>query len=621
MDLGVGYGQGGSDYSGISFNGGARVEVGVNQAAESVADRLIKTDKSYKVALAQIATYPGQIKGNTEKIIEHIKEAKEAGAKVVVFPELAIPGYGAMDLLFNRSYVDENIRALEKIRQESHGITVYVGFCDTDPTQKRPDGRPVLFNSAAIIRDGKIIGVQDKTLLPTYDIFDEARYFAKPRRSLVVEVDQINQGATICEDIWIAGYDRDPAKELKHKGAEFVANLSASPFNVGKFEDRAEVVKDTAVRTGLPVIYTNLVGCYDGFEGEIVFDGRSMVVAPNGKTIAFGKAFKEDLVLVDVFSNKELEIPKLSNVEELHDALVLGIREYFHRIGRAHGTELNKAIIGLSGGIDSAVVGALACEALGSCKVLGITMPSKYSSSETKGDAELLAQNLGMKFKTVPIAKEVAACEETLRADPEFKNLPEDVAEENIQARLRMINLMYYANKNRGLVLNTGNKTELALNNCTLYGDMVGGFSVLGDVDKDRVYELAEYINKRAGREVIPLTTITRPPSAELKPGQTDDMVMGAMPQVIAPMVRDIIEEGRSLTETIDLWKETFSPELILSTFRKIDDAEYKRRQSAPSIRVTPRSFGIGRRMPMSHGYEGTHTLEEFMQASKGIVI
>lgn len=562
-------------------------------------------------AIAQIATYPGQIKANTQKVISFIRRAKDLGAELVVFPELCLPSYGAMDLLFNRTYIQENIQALKEVAAESEGITVHIGFCDTDPNVLRPDGRPALFNSAAILRDGRLAAVQDKTLLPTYDIFDEARYFSPSRGIVVAKVGGISQGATICEDIWIEGYDRDPALDLAANGAALITNLSSSPFNLGKFDGRLKIVVDAARRSKRTILYANLVGAYDGFEGDVLFDGRSLAVCPDGRILGFAKAFAEDLLIVDLSGSQNLTPPALDEPTELYSALTLGIREYFHRLYGTYGRAPEKAIIGLSGGIDSAVIAALAADALGRERVLGVTLPSKYTSNETKGDAQLLARNLGIEFKTVSIEEQVSACERTLRADPDFKETSEGTAEENIQARLRMLDLMYYANKRNSIVLNTGNKTELALNNCTLYGDMVGGFSVLGDVDKDRVYALAEYINQRAGRDVIPRDTITRAPSAELKPNQTDAVVMGAMPQIIAPLVRDIIERGLSLPDALEKWSGQFDPKLIHSTFLKIDDAEYKRRQAAPAIRVTPHSFGVGRRVPMSHGFERETTAEE----------
>lgn len=583
----------------------ARVEVDLPESAKVVSRSLLTTHSEYRVAIAQITTDPGNVGANVEKIIDYIGQARSKGAQLVVFPELAIPGYCAMDLLWNRDYLASNLAGLQKIREASAGITVIVGFVDVDPLKTRSGGRPMIYNSAAVIHDGVLLGVQDKTLLPNYDIFFEDRYFAPPRSHQVIQAGPMRIGTEICEDLWTEGYSTDPTDQLIQSGAELIVNLSASPFHVGKLPVRHELISRTASQHSVPLIYTNLVGSFDGYEGEVVFDGRSIVMGPNGKLQALAEGFREDLMLVDLYAKQAIELPEVEQMAELHDALVLGIRDYFRRIGAIDKANFKCAYIGLSGGIDSAVVAALAVEALGKDKVIGLTMPSQYNSAETRSDAVLLADNLGMRIKTVPIQAQVEACLDTFKQDSEMAALPEGVSEENVQARLRMLDPMYYANTSPGLVLNTGNKTELALDNCTIYGDMVGGFSVLGDVDKDRVFDLARYINQRAGREVIPVSTIERVPSAELKPGQIDAMVMGADPATIAPLVREVIEEKLTFREACDRFGDQFGEELILRTFKKIDRSEWKRRQAAPAIRVTPHAFGNGRRMPMSHGFVG----------------
>lgn len=577
--------------------------VSAPQAAEAISERLIRTERECRVAIAQISTDPGDIPGNTRKIVEYIAEAKRRSAQLVVFPELAIPGYCAMDLLWNRDYLAQNLAALQEIRKATQGITAIVGFADVDPTRTRPGNRPVLYNSAAIIHDGKIVGVQDKTLLPNYDIFFEDRYFAPPREQKVVAAGNLRIGTEICEDLWSEGYATNPTKELVDKGANIIVNLSASPFNIGKLPVRVDLVQQATQDYKVPFLYANLVGSFDGFEGEVVFDGRSIIMDSQGALKAVGSSFKEDLVVVDITHPTELELPNIEAIAELHDALVLGITDYFRRIGNGKKANFKHAYIGLSGGIDSAVVAALAVEALGADKVVGITMPSRFNSTETISDAERLAANLSIPCKKVPIERELSATMETLQADPEVGSLPVGVAEENLQARIRMLNLMYYANKTHGLVLNTGNKTELALDNCTIYGDMVGGFSVLGDVDKDRVFDLARYINRLKGYEVIPLSTIERVPTAELRENQIDATVMGADPAIIAPLVREIVEGGLTYPDAVARFTGQFPPDLILRTFQKLDRSEWKRRQAAPAIRVTPHSFGIGRRVPMSHGF------------------
>lgn len=573
-------------------------------AAESVSRSLLLSTNEYRVAAAQISTHPGHIEKNTEKILDAIHRARAAGAQLVAFPELTIPGYLCMDLMYNPNYVADNLAALHKIRAASEGITVIVGFIDPAvPAVRLPGGRPLLYNAAAIIRDGKIIEVQHKSLLPTYEIFDEARYFAPGSERKVIDVGGIKLGVTICEDTWSEGYPVDPSKELAEKGAELIVNISASPFQLGKFPIRAGVVRSAAERTARPLLYTNLVGGYDGYEAEILFDGRSMAFNGDGSISGSAKPFGEDLMVVDIVRPKRIDLPDLEEMTQLHDALVMGIRDYFARRSRISGRPIPKAIIGLSGGIDSALVAALCAEALGRENVLGVTMPSRYSSNDTKGDAYQLAQNLGIQIKTIPIEHEVEAVASALRCDPEFAQKPEDVTEENIQARIRTVNLMALANKLGGMMVNTGNKTELIMNNCTIYGDLAGGLSVLGDVDKDRVYELSNYINRRAGRELIPQSTISRVPSAELKPGQTDALVMGAAPHIVAPVARAIFERGLTLSEARTEFRDQLPLEVIQNIFVRNDSFEWKSRQMPPALRVSTHAYGIGRRIPMDHGY------------------
>ncbi len=575
----------------------------LSESAKSISRSLLTSGTSYRVAIAQISTEPGAISANTEKIVRYINDARDQGADLVVFPELAIPGYCSMDLLWNREYIKENLTALHQIREASKGITVVVGFVDIDTSTMRSGGRPMLYNSAAIIDDGQLLGTQDKALLPNYDIFFEERYFAPSRGSHVWKIGPVTLGAEICEDLWTTGYEKDPTRELIDAGANLVVNLSASPFNIGKLPIRHQLISSTAAEHKVPMIYANLVGGFDGFDGEVIFDGRSMIMNQEGRLSAIGDGFREQLLISDVLAPQEIELPPVEEVEELYQALVLGIRDYFSRVGAFSKANFTRAFIGLSGGIDSAVVAALAVEALGPDKVCGITLPSRFNSDETKDDAALLAENLGISFKSVSIERAFSASLTTLGQDSELGTMPVGASEENIQARLRMIYLMYYANRSQGLVLNTGNKTELALDNCTIYGDMVGGFSVLGDVDKDRVFALAHYINQRSGSEIIPWSTINRPPTAELKEGQIDADVMGDDPRHIAPLVRGIIEGQLSFPDALRCFSAEFGEDLIRNVFKKLDRSEWKRRQASPGIRVTPRAFGVGRRMPMSHGY------------------
>lgn len=558
-----------------------------------------------RVAIAQITTDPGDIEGNTQKIISAIRQAKQHDCSLVVFSETTVTGYCSMDLLYNPEYLNDNLEAIKQIAKETEGITAVVGFVDVDHESKRSGKRPLLYNSAAIIHDGEVIGIQDKSLLPDYEIFFEDRYYSKARSSNIIQIDGVKVGVTVCEDLWAEeeGYSENPTEKLVAQGAEVILNLSASPFHVGKQRVREDIVCGVAKEHHIPVIYANMVGAFDGYEGEVVFDGRSFAANSNGEVVSRAAGFKEELLIVDLQTKEALKNVYADEIEELHDALVLGIREYFRRIDGDSTENKLQAIIGVSGGIDSAVVAALAVEALGADRVLGITMPSKYSSTETRSDAEILANNLGMRIKTIPIQVPVDAILEAVNQDDDLRKLPEGVAEENVQARVRMIDLMFFANKMNGIVLNTGNKTELALNNCTIYGDMVGGFSVLGDVDKDRVYELANHINQRAGKELIPVDTITRVPTAELKPNQSDSDVMGGDPRILAPMVRDIIESNLTVSQTLKRYGDQFSEELIRKIFFKLDISEWKRRQAAPGIRVTSHAFGNGRRVPIGHGY------------------
>lgn len=561
--------------------------------------------QEYRVAVAQISTYPGQIESNVNKIVDYIERARMAGAKLVVFPEMAIPGYQCLDLLFNPAYVSENIAGLQRIRAASAGMTVVVGFVESveHGAKSRPGGRPYLYNAAAIIHDGKLVGIQHKSLLPNYEIFNEERYFIPGQKRQVFEVGGIRLGIEICEDLWSDGYPIDPSLELAQQGADLIVNLSASPFHVGKFSERTKLLQATVGRTTTPIVYANLVGTYDAFEGEVLFDGRSLVLGRDASVLGIGPGFSDDLLVVDLGVHEPIELPKIDRTAELHHALVMGIRDYFNRRSRATGAAVPKAIIGLSGGIDSALVAALCVEALGVENVIGVTMPSRYTSQATLSDAFKLAQNLGVPCKIIPIDAECRAVEESLRGDADFAARTAGVTEENIQARIRMVNLMAFANKFGGIMVNTGNKTELIMNNCTIYGDMTGGFSVLGDVDKDRVYDLARYVNERAGQELIPESTISRVPSAELKENQADENVMGAPPQALAPVAREIFEQGLTLTEAIERFGNQFSESVIRKIFVRSDEFEWKSRQMPPALRVTPHAYGIGRRMPMNHGF------------------
>ncbi len=550
-----------------------------------------------KCAIAQITTDPGKVRENTQKIIAYIKRARAESVDLLVFPELCIPGYAHLDLAFQQNYLDENKRALTEIALHTKDIAVIVGFIDQDLQRLRPDERPLLYNSAAIIANEKLLGVQDKTLLPDYDIFFESRYFTTGRPKQIFEICGKKLGIEICEDLWDEHYQCKVSEELLAEGAEVLINISASPFHIGKFPVRVELLRRFTKKNGVPFLLANLIGSFDGYEGEVVFDGRSVAFGADDCLLAVGKSFAEDFLVFDLQTPKKLPLPAYPAAAELHDALVLGIKEYMRR------QNIPRVFLGLSGGIDSAVVACLAAEALGPSSLTCISMPSKFSSKETQTDSQLLAGNLGVEFFVHPIEEVFNTTHGGFRAHAGFAALAEDLTEENMQARIRMLILMGYANKLKGTVLNTGNKTEFGLGYCTIYGDMCGGLAVLGDVNKALVYELARHINQRAGRELIPRMTIERAPSAELRDNQTDAQGMGAHPADLAPLVDFIVEEPASLAQTLAKFNGVFSDDLIRKTWRTIDAQEWKRRQAPPGIRVTAKAFGVGRRIPMNHGF------------------
>jgi NAD+ synthase (glutamine-hydrolysing) len=536
-----------------------------------------------KVALAQINTTVGDLEGNTKKIIKYIKNAEMKKADIVAFPELTITGYPPQDLLYECEFVEKNREMLNNIAKEVKNIIAVIGFVDSC---SRSD-KTILYNAAAVIDNGKIFAIVHKSLLPTYDVFDEDRYFSPAKEikpvELTIKGKRISLGIEICEDMWDARYEIKPTRILAKKGAEIILNLSASPFHIGKKFERLRLLRRHAKANRIPILYVNLIGGQD----ELVFDGQSLAVDKNGMLIAIGKQFEEDLVIVDFDSVKKVEMPRYCREEEMFNALVLGIRDYFTKTG------FSKAVIGLSGGIDSALTAVIATEALGKENVLGVSMPSVYSSEPSRRDAEQLAKNLGIQFKIISIQPLFEAYKKILSKD--FVGLPEDVTEENIQARIRGNILMALSNKFGYLVLATGNKTELALGYCTLYGDMCGGLGVLSDVSKLDVYKLAKYVNKRYGN-VIPKTTIERTPSAELKANQVDPFDYS----VVSPLVDEIIEHGKGKAELIKLG---YKPELVDNIMQRIRKAEYKRRQAAPGIKITKKAFGIGRKMPIVNKY------------------
>lgn len=551
--------------------------------------------KQSKLAVAQISTEPGNISGNTKKIIEFIKKAKQENADIVIFPELAIPGYMSLDLMLNRQFIEQNKLALNEIIKNSQGILVVVGFIDFDKNKKGPDGTPIRYNSAAIINNRKLLVVQDKTLLPDYDVFFENRYFSQGRGRKLVEFGGLKLGIEICEDLWDENYPVKVSEDLIKKGAKVLINVSGSPFYIGKRFDREKLIKKVSQTHKTPFIYVNTIGVQDGYDGELVFDGQSMVFNKAGKLVYLGKQFEEELFFINtnelLKNDFEFKLPKYNPEEELFNGLTLAIKDYFKR------TNFGRAFIGLSGGIDSAVVAALAVFALRKENVVGIYMPSPFSTKLSMEEVNKLTKNLGISLKIIPIDNIYHLFLETLKE--QLSNLPFDQTEENIQARIRGMILMAHANKFNGLVISTANKTETALGYTTLYGDMCGAIAPLADVSKLKVYDLAKFINESFGKQIIPQTTIKRVPTAELRADQTDEGSLGGSYKLISPLVDEIIEEGNPSKE---LLKE-YPKELIDKLLDLINKSEYKRRQAAPAVKVTKKAFGLGRRIPIAHNF------------------
>ncbi|HUK81849.1 MAG TPA: NAD+ synthase [Verrucomicrobiae bacterium] len=545
-----------------------------------------------KVALAQINTTVGDLRGNCVKVLEFYRRGVTAGATLVTAPEMAITGYPPRDLLAKRRFVDDNLRALDELVASIGGTALLVGYVDINPQRPGKD----YFNAAALIHRGKIVARRYKTLLPTYDVFDEDRYFQPADSNALVDFDGSSLGLTICEDIWsdkefgpIHFYRRDPVAELMKAKPGVLLNISASPYHLGKEQVRHDMLSGVAAKYRVPLAYCNLVGGND----ELIFDGNSMVFDAAGKLIAQGAPFREDLVVVELDGETSVEprafVPQ-DRIAALHDALVLGLRDYVLKCG------FKSVVLGLSGGIDSAVTACLAVDALGAENVLGVSMPSKFSSKGSLDDARELAKSLGIRWEVVPI-QEVF---QTLKASFKelFKSLPEDTSEENMQARIRGTILMAISNKFGHLLLTTGNKSELAVGYCTLYGDMNGGLGVIADVPKTMVYELARFINR--DRQLIPSASIAKPPSAELRPNQTDQDTLPPYDVLDAILVR-YVEQAKSASEILAETK--FDEKLVRDIVRKIDLNEYKRKQAPPCLRVTTKAFGIGRRVPIAQRY------------------
>ena len=566
--------------------------------------------RSYRVALAQINPTVGDLEGNVAKIRAGLEQARTLGCRLVAFPELAITGYPPEDLLFKSAFIEANLRALAEITRATNGLTVVVGFVD-----KRDD----IFNAAAVLHDGSLAGVYHKQYLPNYGVFDENRYFQAGAEAPVFTVGETCFAVNVCEDIW---YPTGPTTLQALAGAELVVTINASPYHAGKGHQRERMIATRAADEVVCLAFVNTAGGQD----ELVFDGGSLIVNERGETVARGRQFAEDFVVADldldgVFharlhdSRRRKEkldaaqtprrlltslpapaapplpprevLAPLAPVDEVFHALVLGTHDYVRKNGFKH------VVIGLSGGIDSALVAAIAVEALGRENVTGVTMPSPYSSGGTRRDAKRLAKNLGIDFQTLPITPVFTGFKKTLAAP--FKGLKEDVAEENIQARIRGTLLMALSNKFGWLVLTTGNKSEIAVGYSTLYGDMAGGFAVIKDVPKTLVYEVARHVNARAGRDVIPRSIFDRAPSAELRPDQTDQDTLPPYPELDA-ILHAYVEEDRGVGEMV---ARGFAEETVRRVVRMVDSNEYKRRQGPIGVKITPRAFGRDWRLPI----------------------
>lgn len=543
---------------------------------------------SMKIALAQISPTVGDIDGNTEQIISAVERAKGLGAEVVVTPELAVFGYPPKDLVLRGDMIERNLAATRRIASHCRGITAFVGFVEP-VAEQRGTG---IFNAAAFCRDGKIESTYAKRLLPTYDVFDDARYFTPGACVRTVKLESRTAAISICEDLWNNRqfddrkvYAVDPIAEGRAAGADLLINLSASPFRAEIADTRLTLFGDQIRRCGVPLVYVNQVCGND----DLIFDGASCVFGADGRLIARAKAFAQDLLLVD------LDAPQTARMEAYPDrlgsiraALILGIREYARKCG------LSDVVLGLSGGVDSALTAVLAVEALGASQVHGVAMPSRFSSPESLEDARKLASNLGIDFRVIEIERAHGAFEQLLH--PHFQGRAENVAEENLQSRIRGNLLMALANKFGWLTLCTGNKSELAAGYCTLYGDLCGALAVLGDLTKTSVYELAREVNRVAGRDVIPARTITRVPTAELRPGQTDQDTLPPYNTLDAILTRSI-EEGHTADKLV---ADGFDRALVDRVLRMVAAAEHKRRQAPIVLRVTRRAFSSGWRMPVA---------------------
>ncbi len=546
-----------------------------------------------RLGLAQLNPIVGDLAGNRRRIVDAYTALVAQGAELVVFPELAVCGYPPRDLLFKRRFVPDVADSLAQIAAVVGEVPALIGTVELNPTGQ---GRP-FYNSAAFCHRGKITATARKCLLPTYDVFDEDRYFEPATAPTVVVHNGQRIGLTICEDIWTHPMlstrrlysGQMPLEQLATQKCDVMVNLSASPWHHDKENLRENLVADSARSLRCPVAYVNAIGGND----ELIFDGRSLVCDASGQVIAGLSAFAEELRIVDTAAAPKpgALAPSFAQAEmpDMYGALVLGLRDYAHKSG------FQRALIALSGGIDSALVAVIAADALGKENIVGVSLPSTISSQHSRDDARILAQNLGIRFETITIGDAVAATEHSL--GPLFTGRPRDVAEENIQARIRGVLMMALSNKFGSLLLTTGNKSEVAVGYCTLYGDMCGGLAVISDVFKTQVYALSRWINR--DREIIPQNTIDKAPSAELRPDQTDQDSLPPYDMLDA-LLHGYVEEGLSRR---DLVAQGFPEAIVSDVVRKVDLNEYKRKQAAPGLKITPLAFGVGRRIPIVQKY------------------
>jgi len=548
-----------------------------------------------KIALAQLNTIVGDCEGNLARVLSSLERAREEGVDLVVFPEQTLPGYPAEDLLEREDFIDQVQDVFERAVQACQGMAMVLG---TIVRTDCPEGKPI-YNSAALVQDGEVLGFQHKTLLPTYDVFDEARYFCPAREHPVFEFKGRKLALAICEDLWNRPgfcvenmYDTDPVEKWVVDGeADLVIAISASPFSLGRPRFRRRLLGEIASSRGIDLVYCNLVGG----NTSLVFDGTSIALGAKSELLSQASSFDEDFVVFDLPGRDGeagaapavagAEDSSGEDLEQAFGALVLGTRDYLQKSG------FRKAVLGLSGGIDSALTAVVAAAALGPENVIGVTMPSRFSSGGSVSDSRQLADNLGISLEEIPIETIFSSVLDTL--GPVFEGLEEDVTEENIQARIRGLLLMALSNKLNALLLTTGNKSELAVGYCTLYGDMSGGLAVISDVPKTLVYRISEWLNRDG--EVIPAAIIDKPPSAELRPDQKDTDSLPPY-DVLDAILEAYVEEGHGLREVVELG---FEEETVAGILRMVDLNEYKRLQAAPGLRITSKAFGPGRRFPV----------------------